>query len=427
MRMLGNHFWLFLVALAASVLPLRAQEEVVPFSTGEIRFALDHMGFRDSTGKTREKFFCQIGYDQLHFTRQTGRYRAQMELTAVLYDGKGNQIVGDNWEKTYEVKDYEATVASGQPLVEAFSFLLGPGKYRLRVNLVDPRANRQGLWEGEFVAPGFSLGHADISELAFLNQPLTARLDTLEIDPPRMNPLRAFADSAPTVRWFFEVYGPTPPGASLLYTISDRHGSRRMDSARPLEAIPDRSLRGIQDSLSLDSLEGGTYLLATSLVDGAGKSLARRDVPFEFLPFYAPLARSFGEALDLLGYIASSADLDSLKRVPPADRRRAWETFWRKRDPSLGTARNEDREQFYERVAYANQNFSRFQRGWKTDMGRVYIKFGLPDETERHPFDANSPAYEIWYYYAVNRQFVFVDRHGLGDYTLSNWGAYLKN
>jgi hypothetical protein len=75
-------------------------------------------------------------------------------------------------------------------------------------------------------------------------------------------------------------------------------------------------------------------------------------------------------------------------------------------------------EQYYARVEYANKHFSHFQEGWRTDMGMVYITFGPPNNVERHPFDIDSKPYEIWAYYDLNYQFVFVDQTGFGDYRL---------
>jgi len=425
-RILNVGFVLVFVLLWAMVLQLLAQDLAVSVSKGDICFVVDHAGFRDSSGRTKETFLCEIAYDQLHFTREGERFRARAELTAILYDGKGNQVVGDNWDKTYEVKDYAATVSAGNPLVETFSFLMDPGRYRLHVELVDQKAGSKGTWQGDVVVPDLSPGQARFSELIFLTRPLPTKQEGPVLDSARLNPSRVFPDSVPTLRWFFAVYGPTPPGAQLLFTATGGRGVRPVSKTRPLKAIPGHSVRELQDSLSLSFSEGGSYLLALSLVDSAGKTLAGREASFEYDPFYGLVARTFEEALDILGYIASSSELDSLRKSPPSGRREAWESFWRKRDPTKGTDRNEDREQFFQRVAYANANFSRFRRGWKADMGRVYIKFDAPDEVERHPFDAENPAYEVWYYYALNRQFLFVDRHGLGDYTLSNWGAYIK-
>ncbi|MGH9818869.1 MAG: GWxTD domain-containing protein, partial [Pyrinomonadaceae bacterium] len=61
------------------------------------------------------------------------------------------------------------------------------------------------------------------------------------------------------------------------------------------------------------------------------------------------------------------------------------ENFWRRRDPDPDTEENEYRDQYYERIAYANEHFTSGIPGWKTDRGRIYITWGKPDEIESHP------------------------------------------
>jgi hypothetical protein len=51
-------------------------------------------------------------------------------------------------------------------------------------------------------------------------------------------------------------------------------------------------------------------------------------------------------------------------------------------------------------------------------MGRVYIKFGPPDQVENRPATSQSPPLEIWYYNRPYRRLVFEDRDGFGRYVL---------
>jgi GWxTD domain-containing protein len=61
------------------------------------------------------------------------------------------------------------------------------------------------------------------------------------------------------------------------------------------------------------------------------------------------------------------------------------EQFWLRRDPTPETAENEYKEEHYRRIAYANDHFASGIPGWKTDRGRIYIRFGPPDDIEAHP------------------------------------------
>lgn len=67
------------------------------------------------------------------------------------------------------------------------------------------------------------------------------------------------------------------------------------------------------------------------------------------------------------------------------ERERFVEGFWNRRDPTPDTVENEFRDQYYQRVMYANERFSSGIPGWKTDRGRIYIVYGPPDEIESHP------------------------------------------
>jgi len=125
------------------------------------------------------------------------------------------------------------------------------------------------------------------------------------------------------------------------------------------------------------------------------------------------------KAIDQLRYIAQPSEYDFIRDAKvDEERKRRFLEFWVKRDPDQSTPRNELMEEYYRRVEYSNKNFTHYVEGWKTDMGMVYIRFGPPDNVERHPFDMNTKPYEVWYYYQIERQFVFVDETGFGDYRL---------
>jgi len=68
-----------------------------------------------------------------------------------------------------------------------------------------------------------------------------------------------------------------------------------------------------------------------------------------------------------------------------AEREQFIATFWRLRDPDPDTEENEYREAYFERFAYVNEHFASGIPGYKTDRGKIYLKYGKPDEVESHP------------------------------------------
>jgi len=113
------------------------------------------------------------------------------------------------------------------------------------------------------------------------------------------------------------------------------------------------------------------------------------------------------------------------------------ENFWRRRDPNPDTEENEYREEYYERIAYANQHYTSGIPGWKTDRGRIYIAWGKPDSVESHPSGGSydRPSYEgggstttypfeVWFYRHLDGvgdgvEIEFVDPTGTGEYRIA--------
>lgn len=113
------------------------------------------------------------------------------------------------------------------------------------------------------------------------------------------------------------------------------------------------------------------------------------------------------------------------------------ENFWRRRDPNPDTEENEFREEYYERIAYANEHFASGIPGWMTDRGRIYITWGKPDSIESHPSGGSydRPSYEgggstttypfeIWFYRHLDNvgdgiEIEFVDPTGTGEYKIA--------
>ncbi len=95
-------------------------------------------------------------------------------------------------------------------------------------------------------------------------------------------------------------------------------------------------------------------------------------------------------------------------------------SFWKERDPTPNTSMNELMEEYYIRVNYVNEYFKMsWREGWETDFGMIYILFGPPDQIERsNVVNANSSIYQVWYYNRLNKQFLFKDQNGFGDFRL---------
>src|SRR5216683_6181711 len=137
-------------------------------------------------------------------------------------------------------------------------------------------------------------------------------------------------------------------------------------------------------------------------------------------------------------YIITDEERRAFKKLATDDEREKFiEEFWRRRDPDPDTEENEFKEEYYERIAYANEHFASGIPGWKSDRGRIWIMYGKPDERETHPAGGSyeRPSYEgggststypfeTWFYRYLpgvgsGIEIEFVDPTGSGEYRIA--------
>ena len=137
-------------------------------------------------------------------------------------------------------------------------------------------------------------------------------------------------------------------------------------------------------------------------------------------------------------YVITDEERKAFKKLATDDERERFiEEFWRRRDPDPDTDENEFKEEYYERIAYANEHFASGIPGWKSDRGRIWIMYGKPDERETHPSGGNyeRPSYEgggstttypfeVWFYRYLagvgsGIEIEFVDPTGSGEYRIA--------
>lgn len=110
------------------------------------------------------------------------------------------------------------------------------------------------------------------------------------------------------------------------------------------------------------------------------------------------------------------------------------EQFWQRRNPNPDQNDNEYRDEYYARIAYANEHFAAGQPGWMTDRGHIYIAYGKPDSIDSHPSggsyerpmeegggETSTFPFEVWHYRYLegigdNIDIEFVDTCMCGEY-----------
>jgi GWxTD domain-containing protein len=128
--------------------------------------------------------------------------------------------------------------------------------------------------------------------------------------------------------------------------------------------------------------------------------------------------------LEQLRVVASNQEWRRARSIKEVEeKRRFLAAFWKNRDPSPSTVRNEFKEAYQSRVQFANKQYGDgMLEGWKTDRGRVLLQYGEPSAVEANHHRTGELPHEIWQYDYIQGEgqglFVFLDRDGFGSFRL---------
>ena len=115
---------------------------------------------------------------------------------------------------------------------------------------------------------------------------------------------------------------------------------------------------------------------------------------FGALPLYSHAQSQKNEDIDYFKkwlkedvvYIITNEEKAVFDRLTTAEEKEQFiEQFWGRRDETPGISYNEFKEEHYRRIKYSNEQYAAGFPGWQSDRGKMYIKFGPPDQITSNP------------------------------------------
>ena len=396
--------------------------------------------YRSAGNQTVVDGFARVPFSVLDSLTRGPSAVAVYRMVLTVRDSTNLQLVADSWTRSLPARLLGTPRGSS---LEHFTFATSPGTYTIEVAVHDSATGR--------------ITRAQVSLTAFAARPAAS-------DVQLATGMRA-ATSADTARSSGELRKGgvileaavqpllTPHQASLGYylewygrglvaeTAAVSVRVLKADGAplvtTPAQRIPFEAGGGVTRAMvDLAGLPPGDYGFEV-VVQGRDTTVSRqapfRMGGFESVALTAPAAagdkfEAMTEAqLDTLYgplvYLMTSDESGIYSTLTVEGKRTYLRRFWVKRDPTPGTPRNEEQESFYSRIGEANRRYREGGAaeipGWRTDRGRIFIKYGAPQEVMQRPQAANSLPYEVWKY--TQRQllkFVFMDMTQFGNYAL---------
>jgi GWxTD domain-containing protein len=374
-----------------------------------------------------------IPYRGLVFLKRNAVFEARYRVYMECKDSRGKRVRGEVWEESVSVGSFKETTSNVSIAASRKSFPIEPGYYTIEIAIEIMDTSRRFVQEQTIRILGQGEGKLVLSALVFS----ASVIDSLSKRPPageilislcppddaqrfRVAPGGIYGDFTSWPRATCSVVAP-PAEEQASFTLSarirDSRGKVILYGRRLIEASLNNPLSACLD-FAIDHFPIGEYELAVA-AEVAGTD-ARSEVfgTFTVLMNRALMEERFDDLLEMLSAVAEKKEINALANAPPAERVAQWARFWRKRDPTPSTEANEEYSEFLQRLKFVLHSFSRFQPGWRTDMGKTYLKYGSPDKVDEKQSSMMGTYYQLWYYYSRGMVFIFEDAMGTGEYRL---------
>ncbi len=424
-----------LVSLALMALPaVSARPQSLELAA--VRF------YRTTGAQTLVDAFCQVPFALLDpVTRGPGGVAAY-RLAVTVRDTAGLELLAQSWSQSVPTR--MLSVARGSA-VEHFTFAAHPGRYAIDVAVTDSATGRVSRQRAEVEAFSSPPAASDLLLATNLREAASAA-DVPAAGEIRKGTLLLQASGQPVLTpqqarlgYYLELYSPRAETVTVAVRVQSAQGVQLV--ATPGERIPLAAGGGVtRGMVDLAGLPPGDYRLEVSAGGGGGgadsvvRTAAFRMAGFETeaaiadatpsQDVFAGMSEARLDTLYLpLVYLMTAEEQGSYPSLTLEGKRRWLRLFWEKRDPTAGTPRNEGQEDFYARIAEANRRFreggSAQIPGWRTDRGRIFIKYGPPDEVLNRPQAGNTRPYEVWKFSRGRAlKYVFLDQTLFGNYVL---------
>lgn len=451
-------------------------------SVGDVRFHARAIPFRHGAAEARAEFAIRVPYREIKFIpKSDSLFDGMLRVTVELWDAAQKRVGYRQQEAHVQVTDLAVGADSLLGEVYKLGLTAKPGRYTFRVTVEDMNVARMGLVYKmkNQKRQGKVEGVVDLGPWLFANPTLSGIEPAWDITaakegaPFRKGPYDVYPHPSGyyglyknEISGYYEIYDEVPPPGGRSYHVR----SVLVDAKGDTIPTGDDSLRVTEGtawphaiSIDASSLAAGHYRLVLQIRREGSPPSATSATEFDVL--WSPDSWR-AEAADFYdvaaGVLLSSEDASDFRRLTMGAKEVLIEKSWADADPSPETADNEARAEFLRRVAYANQHYTIFNPGMFSDRGRVYIRYGEPDEMkiERMPVAgktigyaldplvprstrdqitktgsgvADARPYEIWTYnsrgseaavrHGLNEvtqglKFIFTDDQGYGEYTL---------
>ena len=382
---------------------------------------------------------------------ETGKYKATVEIQTIFKQG-------DNIVNFSKVALDSPVVTDTANIVGAFvneqRFSLPNGEYAMEIKVKDLNNPDQIPYSAsQTVVIDYPTDAPAVSDILLVESYTKAKKQS-ELTKsgydivPRVYAF--YLNNASSLTFYAELYNSDkyyPDGGQYLvnYYIQSYESSVKMKEFNYIKRMDASNVNILLNTLNIKDLPTGNYYLVVEMRDRNNELLASNSV---FFQRYNPgreidlddiasihIGNTFAEDINDLDTLreflrclnprCSESERDYVNNLVKTDDKATMQrflyNFWNTRAPLNP---KDAWQEYYAQVQRVNSSYStRTKKGYMTDRGYVYLRYGTPDKINEEPFEPGAYPYEIWHYYEVagqrNKHCVFMSQDMVtNDYEL---------
>ncbi|MCI0449326.1 MAG: GWxTD domain-containing protein [Chlorobi bacterium] len=383
-------------------------------------FNLDVLNFYSTEGtKSRVDVYVEVPFSNLEFKRSKedkSVYSSKFDLNIEVNDENGSQVYSNVSKEEVKSKEAGTQYLAQNSQILTRNLFLPPGDYTVKVSIYEQNTKKTSNEERSVKVEDYITHPLSISDVMIVSR-LTEKDGKTMITPD----VSRNVGNIDTFYLFYYVYkNNDDEKVSVSCKITDKDNKEVFSSSETIDIFSGMDFQNqVFNPISTANFAFGTYTVEITAASKNYNTSIKSSFENQSYDFPLPM-KDIDLLIDQLQYIAKDDEISYMRDgKTDAEKQKRFIDFWKKKDPTPLTKRNEVMYEYYRRLKIADERFSTsYVKGWKTDMGMVFIIFGQPDNIDRHPYEMDTKPYEIWDYYNLNRQFLFVDNSGFGDYRL---------
>ena len=397
----------------------------------QIEALLDIKKFHSTENDYIETYLYVFG-NTLYESSDTNNTEKGIEVLQYI-ENQNKQIISHKKYIIKEVSDY----VEKKGIIDLQRFPISEGEYTLFIEIIDINN------------PSNIEKHQEKFKMNYTNFPCFSDIELLDSywkaseeneltkSGYHMIPLVSnyFGPEFDKLAYYFEIYNSPSDSLGMLLlkqSIKIKSTQKIAGQYNKIKKVPTEAIYPVINTFDLNNLPTGNYELSIELINQKNSVIFKSTIDFQRTnlnnsmqldrlnavlinhTFVSSISSdSISDFINCLSPIASRMESNIIdkksKNINDTLKRQFLYSFWYNRQPDNPELAW---QKYKAEIDKADQLFStKVRRGYQTDMGRIFLKYGPPNTITDRPNEPSAYPYQVWHYYKIgkfnNKRFIF--------------------